>query len=263
MDASLFSFATFQQELATAAIGRTMLYRIVTETTMSLARREADEGAPHGTLVLAEEQTAGRGRRGRSFLSPPAQNLYFTLVLRYPVEIHRRLPVVLPVAVATALREEGVDARIKWPNDIWAGDLKLCGMLIDAEVSAEGCLALAGIGINVNGDPSLNPELAGIATSARRELGHTVLRERLLARICNEIEATAVLDAAGLGEAYRALSMVLGREVVVYPASGASYTATAVAIEADGALRVRHEDGSEDTVVAADVSVRPRAPVTP
>jgi len=263
VDQPPFSFAAFQQELTSVSIGRTMLYRAVTETTMTLARREADEGAPHGTLVLAEEQTLGRGRRGRSFDSPAAQNLYFTLVLRYPVEVHRQLPVALPVAVATALVEEGVDARIKWPNDVWAGDLKLCGMLIDAELSAAGCVALAGIGINVNGDPALNPELVGIATSARRELGHAVLRERLLARVCNEIEASTALEALDLATAYRRLSMVLGREVTVHPASGGPYPAHALAIEDDGALRIRRADGHEETVVAADVSVRPRQSALP
>lgn len=229
---------------------------------MTLARREADEGAPHGMLVFAEEQTAGRGRRGRSFLSPPAQNLYFTLVLRYPANIHMRLPVVLPVAVATALREDGLDARIKWPNDVWVAKLKLCGMLIDAELSADGCLGLAGIGINVNGDPASNPELAGIATSARHELGHPVLRERLLARVCNEIEVWAAMPTTTLLDAYRELSVVLGCEVVIQPGGGAPYNATALNIEDDGGLRIRREDGREEVVVASDVSLRAQLPVS-
>jgi BirA family transcriptional regulator, biotin operon repressor / biotin---[acetyl-CoA-carboxylase] ligase len=227
---------------------------------MTLARREADEGAPHGTLVLADQQTAGRGRRGRSFISPPGENLYFTLVLRYPIELHRRLPVGLPVAVATALRAEGLDALIKWPNDIWVGERKICGMLIDAEVSTDGGLALAGVGINVNGDPTLNPELAGIATSVALELGHPIAPEPLLARVCNELAAALRLEGPALVGAYRALSMVLGREVLICPANGEPYPAEALSIEDDGALCVRRADGSTETVVAADVSVRPKAP---
>jgi len=255
-----FSFETFQRELDTPYLGRTMVYRAVTETTMTLARREADEGAPHGTLVLANEQTAGRGRRGRSFVSPPGENLYFTLVLRYPIELHRRLPVALPVAVARALRAEGLEALIKWPNDIWAGERKVCGMLIDAEVSADGCLALAGIGINVNGDPSLSPELAGIATSVGLELGHPVAPEPLLAHVCNELALALRLEVPALLGAYRKLSMVLGQEVLICPANGEPYPAVALSIEDDGALCVRRPDGRTETVVAADVSIRPHVP---
>src|SRR5207244_793702 len=116
---SAFDPAAFQAALNTRTIGRFLLYRPSIDTTMRLARREADEGAPDGTLVLAEEQTAGRGRRGRGFFSPPGENLYFTLLLRRPAPVHGALPVAVPVAVCEAVRAEGLDARIKWPNDIW------------------------------------------------------------------------------------------------------------------------------------------------
>ena len=183
-----FNPATFQNALVTASIGRFLLYRQVLDSTMVLAAREAREGAPHGTIVFAEEQTAGRGRRGRSFYSPAGQNLYFTLVLRCPVEVHRRLPLIVPLAVCTAVQAEAPAARIKWPNDIWIGDRKVAGMLIDAELSATGAVALPGIGINVNADPTVVPELRDIATCLARELGRPVQREALLARICNELE---------------------------------------------------------------------------
>lgn len=253
----MFDAALFQRELGTVQVGRFFVYRTVTETTMTLARREAEEGAPHGTLVLAEEQTAGRGRRGRSFFSPPGENLYFTLVLRCEADLHRRLPLVVPLAVATACAAEGVDARIKWPNDIWVGERKLSGMLIDAELTASGALAFPGIGINVNGDPTLNPELRDVATSVRRELGRPVSREVLLARVCGEIEGALDLAADGLIERYRALSMVLGRRVRVSSAVGEQFEALAQDIAADGSLVVVTADGGVETVTAADVSVRP------
>ncbi len=224
---------------------------------MVLARSEADAGAPHGTLVLAEEQTAGRGRHGRSFFSPPAENLYFTLILRTPLDVHRRLPMVMPLAVVEAIRAEGIDARIKWPNDIWIGERKVCGMLIDAEIGAEGGLSFVGIGINVNGAMAANVELRDIAISMAEVLGHPVSRERLLARICNEVQRALEIPAQELSEAYRLASMILGRRVTVQTMSKEPYEALALSVDDDGALRVRRDDGTEETLVAADVSVRP------
>jgi BirA family biotin operon repressor/biotin-[acetyl-CoA-carboxylase] ligase len=252
-----FDAAAFQSGLATRQLGRFLVYRPEVDTTMLLARREANEGAPHGTLVLAERQTAGRGRRGRTFHSPDEENLYFTLVLRCGPAQHERLAVAVPVAVCLACRQAGVDARIKWPNDIWASERKLCGMLIDAEVSGADVVALAGVGINVNGDPTLVPELAAIATSLQRELGRPVDRESLLAGVCNELESALERPAAQLLETYRQLSLVLGRRVLVAPLAAEPYEALAAAIGHDGALVVEKDDGSRETVLAADVSLRP------
>lgn len=252
-----FDAALFQQALATRELGRFMVYRQSTETTMVLARREADEGAPHGTIVLAEEQTAGRGRKGRSFQSPAGENLYFTVVLRYPVEQHRRLPVAVPLAVLRAIRAEGVDAAIKWPNDIWCGGRKLCGMLIDAEMTGAGAVAFPGIGINVNGDPTLIPELRDIATSVRRELGKPVQREQLLAGICNELERVTALPLAALVEEYRAGSLILGQPVLVTPIAGSPFEATAIGIADDGSLEVERADGTRELLNAAEVTLRP------
>lgn len=254
----MFDAARFQRDLGTSAIGRFLVYRAETETTMVLARREADEGAPHGTLVLTEAQTAGRGRRGRSFHSPAGENLYFTMVLRLPEGQHRRLPLVVPLAVARACAGEGVDARIKWPNDIWIGERKVCGMLIDAEVTGAGVVAFPGVGINVNGDPTVIPELREIATSLARELRRPVVREGLLARICNELEWLLGADEHSLAASYRGMSMILGREIVVQPGGGErAYEGDAEEIEPDGSLRVRLADGTVRVVTAADVTVRP------
>ncbi|MGK2964915.1 MAG: biotin--[acetyl-CoA-carboxylase] ligase [Tepidiformaceae bacterium] len=252
----MFDPRLFSESLATAAIGRFFLYRTVVETTMTVARREADEGAPHGTLILAEEQTAGRGRRGRSFYSPPGENLYFTLVLRPDSRLHSRLPVIVPLAVARACSIEGVAARIKWPNDIWVGARKLSGMLIDSETGPAGAVVYPGIGINVNGDPTINPELRDIATSLFLETGRHITRELLLARVCNELESLAVLPDSELGDAYRESSMIVGKRVLV-AAGDMTYEADAVAVDPSGALVVRRDDGTDDTLLAAEVTIRP------
>jgi len=248
----------FRGALRTREIGRKFVYHESIPSTMDAAREEAAAGAPHGTLVLAEEQTAGRGRRGRSFYSPARDNLYFTLVLRLPLASHRRLPVILPLAVARALRAEGADARIKWPNDIWINERKVCGMLIDGELAYNGGLGFPGIGVNVNGDPTENPELTEIATSLAKELGRPVSRERVLAAICNELEQLLDCPMTGLIEEYRKLSSILGREVMVHPAGSDPFEATALSISDDGELMVRQRNGLVTAINAADVSVRPR-----
>lgn len=253
-----FDFEAFRAHLTTREIGRKFDYHESIPSTMDAAREQAASGAPHGALVFAEEQTAGRGRRGRAFYSPARENLYFTLVLRLPLAVHRRLPILLPLAVARALRAEGVDARIKWPNDIWIDDRKVSGMLIDGELTANGGLGFPGIGVNVNGDPAENPELADVATSLARELGRVTPRERVLAAICNELESLLTTALPALITEYRELSCTLGREVTVSPTGGKPFDATALSISDDGELMVRRANGLVEAINAADVSVRPR-----
>ena len=253
----LFDLARFRALLGEHPIGGSLVYRESVDSTMVEARELADAGAAHGTMVLAEEQTAGRGRRGRGFHSPAGENLYFTLVLRLEAAAHRRLPVALPLAVCEGVRGEDVEARIKWPNDIWVGSRKLCGMLIDAEMGADGPLAMPGIGINVNGDPTLIPELRDTATSIRREAGRQIHREALLARICNELARTLDLPATALAERYRTLSLTLGRPVTVTPATEPPFDGLAAEILEDGSLVVLRANGVREVVHAADVSLRP------
>lgn len=224
---------------------------------MDLARREAAEGAIHGTAVLAEEQTAGRGRRGRSFYSPPGANIYVTFVLRCSLEVHRTLPVRIPVAVAEAIRATVPAAVIKWPNDVWIGRRKVCGMLIDAELGDAGPVAFPGIGINVNFDPSIQPDLRDIATSLAAVVGQPVDREALLARLCNELERWLEAPAAEAVSRFRELNGFLGTEVLVSPVGGAPFTGTALDVDDAGGLIVRLPGGRTETVTAADVTVRP------
>lgn len=254
-------FSTFDSErfaisLHTASLGRDFRYVRETPSTMDLARTAAGEGALHGALILAESQTAGRGRRGRGFFSPPGGSLYFTLILRPSREEYARLPLAVPLAVCRACAREGVDARIKWPNDIWVGERKLSGMLIDGETGSDGLTAYAGIGINVNADPTADPALRDTATSLSRELGREVSRELLLAAVCDELEVTLSASEAALVAAYREVSLVLGRRITVDD-TGSAYAARAVEIAPDGALIVEREGGERLSVLAADVSVRP------
>lgn len=252
-----FDPRAFQEALTTSLIGRFLTYRAVVGSTMDVARRDAAEGAPHGTLVLAEEQTAGRGRKGRSFYSPRGENIYATFILRLDPERHRRLPMAVPLAVCRACERVCPEARIKWPNDIWIGGEKVSGMLIDAEYVGDEVVAYPGIGINVNGDPTANPELRGIATSLRRVAGHAISRERVLSGLCNELEAWLDAPREALLRAYRERNLLLGRLITVHPPLGEPYPARAVDIDEDGSLVVELEDGRRDALRAAEVTVRP------
>ncbi len=250
--------ARFQSLLRTRDVGRPLVYRPVVGSTMDLARREAVEGAIHGTAVFAEEQTAGRGRRGRAFASPAGANIYITFVLRCDLETHRTLPVRVPLAVAAAIRDAVPLAAIKWPNDIWVADRKVCGMLIDAELGEAGPVAFPGIGINVNLDPAVvRPELQGIATSLAAAAGRPIDREALLARLCNELELALEAPFDALMGRYREWSMVLGREVIVSPVGGDPFVARAVDLDESGGLIVERPGAGRETVTAADVTVRP------
>lgn len=238
-------------------LGRKLDYRVQTGSTMDDARELAASGAAHGTLVLAEEQISGRGRRGRPFHSPAGENLYFTFVLRVALEALRRAPIAVPLAVCQACRDAGVDALLKWPNDVWIGDRKVCGMLIDSEIAPAGALLFPGIGLNVNGDPRQIPGLADIATSLRIEAGATIDRETLLADICNHLERYLHSATDDLVAAYRKVSMILGRPVTVTEAGSATYEAVAVELTGDGSLVVEIGDGERRTVTAGEVSIRP------
>ena len=115
---------------------------------------------------------------------------------------------------------------------------------------------MPGIGINVNGDPSVNPELRDIATSVAKELGRHLDRELLLARVCNRLEPLLTALPERLIARYRELSMVIGRSITVQPLSGTAYDATATGIEPDGSLRITRSNGEVESIVAADVSIR-------
>lgn len=256
----MFDWDRFQSRLATRHLGRHFAYLSEASSTMDVARDLATRGAVSGTVVLAETQTAGRGRKGRAFYSPDGDNLYFTLVLHVSPEELRGATVAVPLAVCHACSDVGVEARIKWPNDIWVGERKVCGMLLDAETSAKGSLLFPGIGINVNGDPAINPELRDIATSLAVAAGRPIDREEVLASTCNEIERWLDADAAARIAAYRELSMVIGRDVTLTDPGGQSYVCHATGIQPDGSLEVRLASGATQTVAAGEVTLRPTNP---
>ena len=245
--------------LQTRWAGRQIVYLPSVDSTNRRARQLAAEGAPHGTLVIADEQTAGRGRRGRGWISPAGEGVFMSLILRpqsHPSEV-ARLSMQTALAVALSIAQTtGLDARIKWPNDIVCGGRKVCGMLLEMNADEQAVHdVVAGIGINVH-QTQFAPEIAQTASSLDLLSGKRVCRAALVRAFLEAFERTEALAAQGaLMDAYRARSATLGQRVQVIAPAG-SFTGTALEVTDSGSLIVEDEEGQRREVLAADVSVR-------
>ena len=234
-------------------------------STNDRARELAEEGAAHGEVVIAERQTAGRGRRGRAWISPARKNLYFSAILRPDLPTARapEITLVASLAVCDALRQAGVDAGIKWPNDVLAGGRKIAGIL--TELAAEPDRVhwiVVGVGVNVNARAEDFPDdLRAEATSVLLERGEPAPRALFAAACLTALEGWLDVHEergfAPIREAWRERSVTLGREVRV-AVDGGELAGTAEDIDATGALLVRTRAGLE-RVLAGDVQLlRPR-----
>ena len=256
--------------LQTRWAGHPVRYYSVTDSTNQVAKRLGDEGDPEGTLVIADEQTAGKGRSGRRWATPPGTNIAMTLLLRPKLQADRisMVTLVMGMAVAQAVRKlYGLEATVKWPNDVVIGTKKLSGTLTEMSAELDGSslsrtkvhYIVIGTGINVNMLDFLE-EIRETATSLRLELGRTADRAQLIAEImkCFEEDYAVFLesgDMSGLREEFEELMVNTGRQVTVLE-PGHEYTGTALGINDRGELRVRTGDGSVREVYAGEVSVR-------
>lgn len=235
------------------------------DSTNSFCRRLALEGAPDGTAVLADCQTAGRGRRGRSFQSPAGKGLFFSILWRPDCAPEELLPLTAlsAVAVCRAIqRVTGVRPQIKWPNDLVLGGRKLAGILTEMSLEGESghvSHVVVGIGINVHQQPEdFAGEVADIATSLDLSLDGRVCRAQLAAALLEEMDylRREVLFAPERWLAdYRAACLNVGRTVRLLRGDTRE-TVQALRIDERYGLVVRHEDGSEETVRSGEVSVR-------
>lgn len=229
-------------------------------STNDQARQMAEAGAPEGLLLVAEEQTAGRGRAGRRWLTPPGTALALSLVLRptLPAALGARLTMLAGVAACEAVElVAGVRASLKWPNDVLIGGRKVGGILVESALRDEDLeFAVLGLGLNVSWAPP--PEQVDYpATCVDAEAGRAVDRLKLLRALLAGVEARySVLAGPALFDDWRARLETLGRPVVVQLDSE-TWTGQAEAVEADGALLVRTEAGALRRVLAGDVRVRP------
>lgn len=257
-DTGSISAEAVGRNLRSRFIGRRLVYYPSVPSTMDLAREEARGGAVEGSAVVAGEQTYGRGRRGRIWMSPPG-SISVSLVVRPQHGDMVSLVMVAALAVANAIEmATGLRAGIKWPNDVLINRRKVCGILIENELGRDFLsYAVVGIGINVNLRTGDYPEIASLATSLSDELGRTVSCLDLLCRLFEEFERLYLAASAGSGvfEQWRARLVTLGRRVVA-SCEGTSLEGVAESVASDGSLILRHPDGTSSKVVAGDVSLR-------
>ena len=218
-----------------------------TPSTSDEAKRGAREGAPHGATWVAEEQTAGRGRQGRTWTSPPGENLLFSVLLRVVCPPSRLPPVAIAagLAVRDAVASAAPDAapRIKWPNDVLVGDRKIAGILVEAITAGSRVEALVvGVGLNVH-TRDFPPEIAARATSMALVSPAVPDRAELLADILGRLDHDAhVVLARGLGllrARIEAADALRGRRV----RSDDAAEGVASGIDDEGRLLVRRDDG--------------------
>lgn len=256
------SIPAIRRWLMPGEIGARMELHRTLVSTNTQAKALAATGAPHGTLVIAETQTGGKGRMGRAFFSPEHTGVYITYILRPKLLAERAVMITSMAAVAVARAIEAVApvaVAIKWVNDLYIGGRKVCGILCEASMDFEsGGLdyAVLGIGVNVTA-MDFPPELADIATSIENECSQSVSRSRLIAEISNQLNALyGQLETGAFMAENRRRSNVIGRDVWVIRGDE-RVPAHAVDIDDGGRLVIRTETGVRK-VNSGEVSLRTR-----
>ena len=241
----------------------TLLWYDTVDSTNTLAKALAKDGAPHGTVLVARAQTGGRGRMGRSFQSPGG-GVYLSVILRPACPPDRLMHLTCATAVAGCRAVEkagGFCPDIKWTNDLVVGRKKLGGILTELGLNCDGLVdhAIVGIGINCcQRTEDFSPEVRKIATSVQSVTGNTCSITGLTAAL---IEALWEMDKGLLSrkeeimDAYRQKCITLGKEISVVQGDSVSH-GTALDLDEDGGLLVRFTDGSEKIVASGEVSVR-------
>lgn len=245
--------------LSSRVVGSNVLHYDLLGSTMDEARRLAEQDAPEGTVVIAEEQTAGRGRFDRSWISPRGQNLSFSVMLRPTAAQLPFMNMAATLAVYETLVDmTGLAPAIKWPNDVRINGLKASGILI--ETTMEGpdvSYAIVGIGLNVNFDPSEFPEIAPTATSIIRETGHKADRTVVLRILLEHFDDLyrSVKAGRSLTEEWSARLETLGRTVQIRWRDTVT-EGHAKSVDEQGNLVLTRADGSTFVAVAGEVTLQ-------
>ena len=250
--------ASITSNLGTNFVGQRVIYYPSLTSTMEVAKQEAQLGAVDGTVVIAGEQTAGRGRIKHVWLSPKG-SIALSIIL-YPSVVN--LPSLIMLASLAVVHSieavTGLRPQVKWPNDVLVNDRMVCGILIESSLRGNVVdYAIIGIGLNVNLRLSDFPEIQSMATSLSAELGGDVSRLRLIRQLLVEVERLYLILQAGesIYEEWRDSLVTLGRRVQVK--SGKTvYKGVAESVAKDGSLLLRHSSGSLSKIVAGDATLR-------
>ncbi len=238
--------------LSENCIFKTFEYFPVTDSTNARAMELAERGAAHGTVVCADAQTAGRGRLGRKWASPPAMNLYLTMILRPPIEpfLAPQLTLVTAIALAQGVEDAtGLSCALKWPNDLYIGGRKAAGILAEMATDPDSVRHVAvGVGLNINGLASDFPDdIRQKATSLRIESGKRHFRVELLAAFLNRMSDAYKAFLAGgflaLRPEWNRRSLLDGKRILLRNGSETGW-GTAIGVDESGVLMFR-QDGAD------------------
>lgn len=258
----IISEESIRPYLKDAAVGFALEVRQQVTSTNTLAKEMAAKGAREGTVLIATEQTQGRGRMGRTFYSPQSSGIYFSIILRPKLSLEDSLLITTVTAVAVAQAIEtvaGVKAGIKWVNDIYVGEKKVCGILTEASINFEsGSLEYAVVGIGINIETKDFPEdikhIAGALFEEKPE--DSPITSLLVAEVLNNMAKymNNITDPEYL-EAYRTRSFLIDRDIFVLKGKD-TQNAKAIGIDEKARLVVQYEDGRTEALNSGEVSVR-------
>lgn len=250
-----------RSELGDCPLGRRIVHYFSADSTNDVALGLAATGAEHGTVVVAEEQTAGRGRLSRVWYSEKSSGIYTSIILRPPLS-PATAPVLTLMAGLAAQKAvnstTGLQADIRWPNDLLVNGKKVCGILTEMSAELDRLHAVVlGIGINVN-HSAMPPELEYLATSLRMEAHRSISRVQVLAALLRELERHYQLLLKNGNQAITdrweaASTFAHGKRVRVVTAAGEAL-ATTIGVDPSGALKIQHDDGRQESLVAGEVT---------
>ena len=260
------SKAEIESRLSSKWAGRNLYVYEETDSTNLRIKQLAEEGAPHGTLAVANKQTAGRGRRGRSWESPSGTSIYMSILLKpeFAPQKASMVTIVMAMAIAKAIEKvSGLEAKIKWPNDIVVNGKKVCGILTEMNAELDYIrYVVIGIGINVNNRSMSDFEesIQQNGSSLYIESGKEINRAVLVAAAMDAFEKyystfEQMGNLSGLLEEYNNCLISMGKEVKVLDPKG-EFTGISEGINAEGELIVKLPEGNVTTIYAGEVSVR-------
>lgn len=228
------------------------------DSTNAEAKRMALNGFKDGTVVIANAQSAGRGRMGRSFYSPPGSGIYLSYLIRPRMGGDKLLAITAASAVAVCRAIQNVTGKkplIKWVNDLYLDNKKICGILAEAVTGADGIEAII-IGVGINCTTTFDGELSKIAGSLYSSTKDINIRNELAAELVNQLGNVCQMTESGeFADEYRENSMILGKKITVCGESDSMYTVEDIGT--CGELILRGEDGQSRTLNTGEVSIRP------
>ena len=238
-------------------IGHRLLYYPSLPSTMEPAKKLAREGAEEGTVILAGEQTGGRGRMGRTWISPAGMSISFSVILHPAIPQLAQMNMVASLAVCRGIKNvTGLEPRIKWPNDILIRGKKVSGILIENEFEGEQLVAaIIGVGINVNLDPGAFSEISEIATSLSSETGRSISSSDTLYSVLDALEEiyADLRNGKDVYEQWLPLVETIGKTVQVRYGE-TILQGVAESVDPEGRLVLREPDGKHWHMVAGEVT---------